>query len=118
MESRRRSESPAWGRPNGIARVGSLKPSPIAPPEGMQMSVGRSVAVRVAALCLLVAPGAVLAQSAPSQAADSHTGYAADRVLTRVVVYGSIGAIVGALGSLRKRGGSDATLDDDGKAGQ
>jgi hypothetical protein len=35
-----------------------------------------------------------------------------------VVVYGSIGAIVGALGSLRKRGGSDGTLDDDGKAGQ
>jgi hypothetical protein len=99
-----------------IAQVGSLRESPIAPPEGMQMSVGRSVAVKVAALCLLVAPGGALAQSAPTQAADSRTAYTANRVLTRVVVYGSIGAIVGALGSLRKRGGSDTTLDEEGKA--
>ena len=70
-------------------------------------------AARVAVVCLLAAPGAVLAQSAPIQSADSPSTRATNRVLTKVVIYGSIGAIVGALGSLRKRGGADTTLDND-----
>ena len=70
-------------------------------------------AARVAVVCLLAAPGAALAQSAPMQSPDSPASRVTDRVLTKVVIYGSIGAIVGALGSLRRRGGADTTLDND-----
>ena len=81
------------------------------------MSVARSAAVKVAALCLLLTPGAALGQSAPLQSSDTRASYRSNRVLTRVVIYGSIGAIVGALGSLRKRGGGDTTVgDEDGTA--
>ena len=76
------------------------------------MFVGRSVAVKVALLLLLVAPGAVLAQSAPVQSVDSRSSVRSNRVLTKVVIYGSIGAIVGAIGSLRKRGGA-SSIDDE-----
>jgi hypothetical protein len=76
------------------------------------MFVGRSVAVKVASLLLLVAPGAVLAQSAPVQSVDSRASVRSNRVLTKVVIYGSIGAIVGAIGSLRKRGGA-SSIDDE-----
>ena len=83
------------------------------------MFVGRSAVVMLAALTLLVCAGAApvaAAQSAPVQSVDSRSSYRTNRVLTKVVIYGSIGAIVGALGSLRKRGGSEASLNDEENA--
>lgn len=76
------------------------------------MFVGRSAAVKVAALVLLVAPGVTLAQSAPVQSVDGRSSVRSNHVLTKVVIYGSIGAIVGALGTLRKRGGGSSLEDE------
>jgi hypothetical protein len=81
------------------------------------MRVGR-FAVKVAVMCLLAAPAAVLAQSAPTQSVDTRASYATNRNLKRVVICGSIGAIAGALGSLRKRGASDTTIGDEDGAGK
>ncbi len=81
------------------------------------MFVGRSAAVRLAALSLVAAaaaaPVSAAAQSAPVQSAETRSSYRSNRVLTKVVIYGSIGAIVGALGTLRKRGGAESTLNDE-----
>jgi hypothetical protein len=80
------------------------------------MFFGRYAAVKVAALCLLVAPGAALAQEFtgyPQQPATSRTTYRPNRALTKVIVYGAVGAIVGAVSTLRKRGGGDTTAGGD-----
>ena len=85
------------------------------------MSAGRSVAVRLAAFGLLLVVGAApvgaAAQSAPVQSVDNRSSYRTNRVLTKVVIYGSIGAIVGALGSLKKRSGADRSLNDEERNG-
>ena len=83
------------------------------------MFAGRSAVVKLAALGLLVCAAATpvaAAQSAPVQAADSRSSYRSNRVLTKVVIYGSIGAIVGALGTLRKRSGGETTLNEEDTA--
>ena len=85
------------------------------------MSAARSAAVRLAALSLLVVVGAApaaAAQSAPVQTVDNRSSYRSNRVLTKVVIYGSIGAIVGALGTLRKRGGAEASLNEEDGTGR
>jgi hypothetical protein len=85
------------------------------------MFAARSAVVKLVALGLLlsaVAAPVAAAQSAPVQSADNRSSYRTNRVLTKVVIYGSIGAIVGALGSLRKRGGSESTLNDEENAGR
>jgi hypothetical protein len=77
--------------------------------------------VKLAALTLLLSAAAAPvagAQSAPVQSVDNRPSYRSNRVLTKVVIYGSIGAIVGALGSLRKRGGAEATLNDEETPGR
>ena len=85
------------------------------------MFARRFAVVKLAALTLLLAAGTApvaAAQSAPVQAVDTRSSYRGNRVLTNVVIYGSIGAIVGALGTLRKRGGTEATLNEEENAGR
>jgi hypothetical protein len=77
------------------------------------MFFGRFAAVKFAALCLLVAPTAALAQTYPQQQSSERTTYRSNRVLTKVIVYGAIGAIVGAVSTLRKRSGGDTTTGGD-----
>ena len=82
------------------------------------MSARRSAVVRIVALCLLASPAVALGQDGgPAQPQrDARTSYRpnrSDRALTRVIIYGSIGAIVGALSTLRKRNGADAVSGDD-----
>ena len=75
----------------------------------------RSAVVKIVALCLLASPTAALGQQkAPAQApGESRTSYRSNRALTNVIIYGSIGAIVGALSTLRKRNGADSVSRDD-----
>lgn len=76
------------------------------------MPVGRAAFVKLIALCLAIAPGAMFAQQAGSAdaAAGQRASYRPNRTLSKVIIYGSIGAIAGALGSLRvRRGGDDTT---------
>lgn len=78
------------------------------------MHVGRAAVVKLVALCLALAPGAAIAQQvgsadAPAGARVSHRPNSA---LSKVIIYGSIGAIVGALGSLRVRRGGDDTAGE------
>ena len=85
------------------------------------MSVGRSAAVKVVALCVLAAPAAAAAadgrptssyrQGQPALK-ESEQNRRGNRLLTKIIVGGSIGAIAGALGSLRKRSGGGATSDE------
>ena len=87
------------------------------------MSVGRSAAVIVVALCVLVAPAvAAAADDRPTSSYRQNQGQPAlkesqqnrrgSRLLTKIIVGGAAGAIAGALGSLRKRPGADATTDE------
>ena len=85
------------------------------------MIVGRSAAVKFAALCLLAAPAVVLADGRPAPrdggrttAQESRESRRGDRLLTKIIVGGGIAAVAGALGSLRKRSGGDTTPGDDG----
>ena len=78
------------------------------------MFFGRSAAVKFAALCLLVAPAAAMAQGSPQpQQQNQRTSYRSNRVLTKVIVYGAIGAIIGAVSTLRKRSSGDTTTGGD-----
>ena len=87
------------------------------------MSVGRSAAVKLVALCVLSAPAvAAAADNRPTSSyrqgqgqpalKESQQGRRDNRLLTKIIVGGSIGAIAGALGSLRTRRGGDATTDE------
>lgn len=77
------------------------------------MFLGRSAAIKLVALCLLAAPGAALAQQAPANASTGRQmSYRSDRALRKVIIYGSLGAIVCALGSLRVRRGHDNVSDE------
>ena len=79
------------------------------------MLVRRSAVVKFVALCLLATPAVALGQQpAPAQPDAGRPSYKSNRVLTKVIIYGSVGAIAGALGSLRKRPGSDA-IDEDNR---
>lgn len=79
------------------------------------MFVRRSTVVKLVALCLLAAPGVALGQqrAAEQPTGETRAAYRSNKTLTRVIIFGSIGAIAGALGSLRKRNGSDAMGNDD-----
>ena len=79
------------------------------------MSARRTAARMLVALCLLSAPAAALGQEqAVAQPSNtSATTHRPNRVLTRVIIFGSIGAIAGALGSLRKRSGIDTLGGED-----
>src|SRR5688572_16633088 len=88
-------------------------------PEGNAMPVGRSAAVKLVALCVLSAPAVTAAadnrptssyrqgQGEPALK-ESQQNRRGNRLLTKIIVGGAVGAIVGALGSLRKRSGGDA----------
>ena len=78
------------------------------------MSVGRSAVVKLVALCLLAMPGTAAAQQGPAKASAERqqASSRSDRVLRKVIIYGSVGAIVGALGSLRVRRGRDNVSDE------
>ena len=80
----------------------------------------RSAALTIVALCLLSSPGVALGkeQGAPGPSNPGRTEYRSNRVLTRVIIFGSIGAIAGALGSLRKRSAADALNTDDERSSQ
>ena len=81
------------------------------------MCVGRLVAVGIVALCSLSAPALAQAQSQQPAAAQPAVDVAAVRrgneTLSKVIIYGSLGAIAGALGSLRVRRAPDAVRDED-----
>lgn len=66
------------------------------------------------AICLAIAPATALAQQARSADAPAGTraSYRPNSALSKVIIYGSIGAIVGALGSLRVRRGGDNTTGE------
>ena len=76
------------------------------------MSVRRSAVVTFVALCLLATPGMALGQQDAAQPSAARTSYRSNRVLTKVIIYGSLGAIAGALGTLRKRNAAD-TIDEE-----
>ena len=87
------------------------------------MSVGRSAAVKLVALCVLSAPAfAAAADSRPTSSYRQGQGQPAlkaseqnrrgNALLTKIIIGGSVGAIAGALGSLRKRSGGNATTDE------
>ena len=76
------------------------------------MSLGRSAVVKLVALCLLAAPVSAVAQQAPAMPSAERQSYRSDRALRKVIIYGSVGAIVGALGSLRVRRGRDNVSDE------
>ena len=74
-----------------------------------------SVAVKLVALTLLAMPGAALAQQ-PDAAmpwSDTRAAYRTNPTLSKVIIYGSLGAIAGALGSLRVRRGADTLGADE-----
>ena len=80
------------------------------------MSVGRLVAVGIVALCSLSAPALAQAQQQPAAAQPAVDVAAVRRgneTLSKVIIYGSLGAIAGALGSLRVRRGPDTVSDED-----
>jgi hypothetical protein len=78
------------------------------------MSLGRPLVVMVA-LCSLAAPATAPAQqqAAAQPATDAGAVHGRNETLSRVIIYGSIGAIAGALGSLRVRRAPDAVGDDE-----
>ena len=82
------------------------------------MPARRSAVIKLVALCLLATPGVALGQQQgdPQPATTGRTSYRSNRVLTKVIIYGSLGAIAGALGSLRKRHAAD-TLDEENHNG-
>jgi hypothetical protein len=81
------------------------------------MPARRSALVKIVALCLLATPSVALGQQkGPAQTpgdSTSHRTSRPHRALSKVIIFGSIGAIVGALSTLRKRSSPDA-IDDDG----
>ena len=78
------------------------------------MPLGRSAVVKLVALCLLAVPATATAQQGPAKATAERqqASQRSDRVLRKVIIYGSVGAIVGALGSLRVRRGRDNLSDE------
>ena len=77
------------------------------------MPVGRSAVVKLVALCLLAAPGAALAQQGPvAPASGQRAAHRSDGALRKIIIFGSVGAIAGALGSLRVRRGRDNLGDE------
>ena len=75
-----------------------------------------SVAVKLVALTLLALPGAALAQQqqdAARPSTDTRAAYRTNPTLSKVIIYGSLGAIAGALGSLRVRRGADTLGADE-----
>lgn len=87
------------------------------------MPVGRSAALKLVALCVLSAPAvAAAADNRPTSSyrqgqgqpalKESQQSRSGNRLLTKIIIGGSVGAIVGALGSLRKRPGGNATTDE------
>jgi hypothetical protein len=80
------------------------------------MSLGRPVVVVMVALCSLAAPATAPAQQQPAAvqgAADAPGLRRGNETLSKVIIYGSLGAIAGALGSLRVRRGPDTVGDDE-----
>jgi hypothetical protein len=85
----------------------------------MQMFAGRLAAGGIIALCSLSAPATALAQQQPAAAqptVDTAGARRGNETLSKVIIYGSLGAIAGALGSLRVRRGPDAVADDEAAA--
>jgi hypothetical protein len=78
----------------------------------MQMSLGRPLVLVMVALCSLAAPAKAQQQAAAQPATEAGVVHRND-TLSKVIIYGSLGAIAGALGSLRVRRGPDALGDDE-----
>ena len=78
------------------------------------MPVGRAAVVKLIVLCLSLTPCVAVAQQADSSVvpAGGRASHRPNRTLSKVIIYGSIGAIAGALGSLRVRRGGDDTAGD------
>ena len=79
------------------------------------MSLGRPLVVVMVALCSLAAPATVTAQqqAAAQPATEAGAVHRRNETLSKVIIYGSLGAIAGALGSLRVRRGPDTMGDDE-----
>ena len=77
------------------------------------MFARRFAAISFVALCLLASPRAAFGQQQQAPTREGTPTYRTNKTLSRVIICGSIGAIAGALGSLRVRRGNDAIDRDD-----